>query len=380
MANEEWTRRALLGRGAATLATLAAMQQSARAAEPKVEGGTVWHDAAGWEIEGRAWPDDARARFFDRLPAAAQKTVTRAVWNLSRHSAGMCARFETDATRIDVRYTLLSGGLAMPHMPATGVSGVDLYAAGDEGTWRWVNVTKPSAQKVTATLLNGGAPGTPGKRSFAIYLPLYNGVDALEVGVTKGAMLTPLAARTDKPLVFYGTSIMHGACASRPGMAIPAILGRRLNRPTVNLGFSGNGRMHAEVGAYLARIDAAVYAIDCGPNMNAAQITQRTIPLVAQLRRTRPDTPIVLVEDRRNANSWIMPARAAHHEANHKALRGAYDKLVADGVDRLHYLPANDLLGDDHEGTTDGSHPNDLGMMRYADAYEPVLRKALGEA
>lgn len=375
MQTDPLTRRVFIGTSAAAIAALTTNTQPASAAGPKVEGDTDWHDVTGWEIEGRAWPNDERARFFDRLPAAAEKTVTRAVWNLSRHSAGMCARFETDATRIDIRYTLLSKGLAMPHMPATGVSGVDLYAEADDGSWRWVNVTKPTSQKVKATPHNGGAPG---KRRYAIFLPLYNGVDALEIGVPKGATLTPVAPRTDKPLVFYGTSIMHGACASRPGMAIPAILGRRLNHPTINLGFSGNGKMHLEVGAYLARIDAAVYAIDCGPNMSAAQIAERTIPLVDQLRKARPDTPIVLVEDRRNANAWIRPAVAARHDANHKALRDAYDKLVAGGARHLHYLPADNLLGDDHEGTTDGSHPNDLGMMRYADAYEPVLRKAMG--
>lgn len=377
MHDERPTRRFVVGSGAVALAALTTRAQRSDAAEPRIEGITAWHDATDWTIEGRAWPDDPRARYFDRLPVEAQKTVTRAVWNLSRHSAGMCARFETDATRIDVRYTLLSGSLDMPHMPATGASGVDLYAETDDGKWRWVNVTKPNAQKVQATLLNRAAPG---KRRFAAYLPLYNGVEAFEIGVPMGAVLTPSGPRKAKPIVFYGTSIMHGACASRPGMAIPAILGRRLNRATVNLGFSGNGRMHLEVGAYLARIDAALYAIDCGPNMSAAQISERTIPLVNQLRKARPDAPILLVEDRRFANAWIVPAATALHNAKHKALRGAYEKLVAGGVKHLHYLPAADLLGDDHEGTTDGSHPNDLGMMRYADAYEPVLRRVMGDA
>jgi len=99
---------------------------------------------------------------------------------------------------------------------------------------------------------------------------------------------------------------------------------------------------------------------------------------VIQLRAARPDTPILLVEDRRNTNSWIQPARNTHHDGNHAALREAYDTLIAEGFKNLHYLPGDDLLGDDSEGTTDSSHPNDLGFMRQADAFEPILRKALG--
>tara|TARA_B110000467_G_scaffold136298_1_gene133734 strand:- start:152 stop:607 length:456 start_codon:yes stop_codon:yes gene_type:complete len=148
--------------------------------------------------------------------------------------------------------------------------------------------------------------------------------------------------------------------------------------PIVNIGFSGNGKMHKEVGELMVDVDAACYIIDCLPNMNAATVTERCVPLVNQLRKARPDTPIVLVEDRRFANSWLVPGRAKFHDANHAALRKAYEQLKASGVKYLHYLSGDDLLGDDAEGTTDASHPNDLGFVRQADAFEPVLRRALG--
>jgi len=160
-------------------------------------------------------------------------------------------------------------------------------------------------------------------------------------------------------------------------MAHPAILGRRLDMPVINIGFSGNGKMHKEVGALMAEVDAAAYIIDCLPNMNAAAVNARCVPLVKQLRKARPHTPIILVEDRRNANSWLVPSRSKHHDANHAALRKAYEQLKAAGVKNLHYLSGDALLGDDGEGTTDGSHPNDLGFIRQANAFEPVLRKAL---
>ena len=64
--------------------------------------------------------------------------------------------------------------------------------------------------------------------------------------------------------------------------------------------------MHAEVGDYLTQIDASVYVIDCLPNMNAKQVAERCVPLVKQIRAKKPNIPIVLVEDRRNTNSWIL--------------------------------------------------------------------------
>lgn len=340
----------------------------------RADDGLTWHDVAQWGVEGRILPDQERVRWFDRLPRSAQSTVTKAVWNLSRHSAGMMVRFKTDATAIHVHYKLLNGNLQMPHMPATGVSGVDLYARDDSGQWRWVQVTRPTSQTVQAKLVDGLAPGF---REFAAYLPLYNGIESLSIGVTADCRFEAMKPRT-KPIVFYGTSITHGACASRPGMVHTAILGRRFDMPVVNLGFSGNGRMDAAVGDFLTQIDASAIVIDCLPNMNAQAVAKKCVPLIKQIRAKLPDTPIVLVEDRRNTNSWILPARDRHHSENHAALRTAYDSLLTQEIKGLHYIPGDALYGTDGDGATDGSHANDLGFMRQADAFDPVLREALG--
>ncbi len=333
-----------------------------------------WHDVTAWGVEGRILPDQERKRWFDRLPASAEGRVTPAVWSLSRDSAGMMVRFKTDATSIHVHYKVMKDKLGLPHMPATGVSGVDLYARDSDGRWKWVQVTKPATQEVKAEIIKDLAPGY---REYAAYLPLYNGVEFLSIGVPKGAKFEGQAPRP-RPIVFYGTSITHGACASRPGMVHTGILGRRFDMPVVNLGFSGNGRMDAAVGEYLVQLDAAVYVIDCLPNMQPAQVTEKCVPLVRQLRSAKPETPIVLVEDRRFTNDWITPLKRQFHTDNHAALRAAYDTLVKEGVKNLHYIEGDKLYGEDTEGATDASHASDLGFMRQADLFEPVLRRALG--
>jgi hypothetical protein len=340
--------------------------------QDKKEDGLDWYNVEDWGIEGKGFTECER--YYDRLPATAKEEVRGAVWSLSRHSAGMLARFETDARNIHVRYDLLSASLAMPHMPATGVSGIDLYGRNEEGEDRWVKVTRPGSQHVEQQLVSGIDARPNGKpRLYTAYLPLYNGVNKLEFGVPKGTTFKPFAPRKTKPIVFYGTSIMHGACASRPGMSISALLGRRYDIPTINLGFSGNGRLEPEVGKYLAELDPAVYCIDCLPNVQAPDVAARTEPLVKQLRKARPTTPIVLVEDRTYTNAPFFKSSRDRHAASRKALRTAYENLKAAGDKNLYYLEGEIQLGDDGEGATDGSHPNDLGFVRYADAYATVL-------
>ena len=334
----------------------------------------AWHDVTTWGVEGRAFGELERKRWFDRFPASADGQVTPAVWNLSRDSAGLMVRFKTDSSYIWADYTLLRERINGVNMTPIGASGLDLYARDDAGKWRWVGVARPEKKEVRVELANTLKPGL---REYAIYLPLYNGVEKLSVGVAPSATFEPLAPRTDKPIVFYGTSITHGASASRPGMVHTAILGRRFDRSVINLGFSGNGRMDTAVGDLLIKIDAAVYVIDCLPNMGAAAVREKCIPLINQLRAARPTTPIVLVEDRRYTNSWIQPKRDQDHSDNHAALREAYEKLKAAGITGLFYIGGDDLLGNDGEGATDGSHPNDLGFMRQADVMEPILRAAL---
>lgn len=338
-----------------------------------------WQDAREIGVEGQGWSDTVAP--YDRLPARAQDKVRPPVWSLSRHSAGLCVRFATDAAEIHARWSLTSERLAMPHMAATGVSGLDLYTRGTDGRWRWVAVGRPTAfPKNSARLIDSLPPSDV--REFLLYLPLYNGVSSLEIGVPEGARLAPAPERIPerrKPIVFYGTSITQGGCASRTGMVHTAILGRWLDRPVVNLGFSGNGRMEPEMAELLAELDPAVYVLDCLPNMNAALVSQRVPPFVRTLRASRPDTPILLVEDRTYSDALFRAGRRAANEGNREALVRALLDLRSAGVTGLHHLPGNSLLGDetDNLATVDGSHPTDLGFLRQAEAFRGALEPIL---
>lgn len=333
----------------------------------------LWYDIELLGIEGKGWTE-TKAK-FDRLPAKAEGVVRGAVWGLSRQAAGLAVRFKTDATTIHARWSLTGSNLAMSHMPATGVSGLDLYVKTEAGHWRWLANGRPTALENRATL----AQGIPaGEREYMLYLPLYNGVTSVEIGVDKSDYIERLPRAADvKPIVFYGTSITQGGCASRPGMVHTAILGRRLDCEVINLGFSGNGKMEQEVADLLAELDVAVYVIDCLPNMNAEEVAARTEPLVHTLRKAHPTTPILLVEDRSYSDAFLVESKRQRNETSREVFRAAYDRLLAEGVTGLAYLEGEHLLGDDGEATVDSSHPTDLGFMRMADAFEPLLKQLL---
>lgn len=365
-----------------TLATLHAAAEPIEGAldpakgTPAADGSVVWYDALELGLEGQGWATGLKQP-YDRFPAEAEGVVPPNVWGLSQHSAGLCVHFQTDSTNISARWSLRSDNLAMPHMPATGVSGLDLYVR-HEGRWLWIANGRP--EKTVDNELNfKGAP--EGLHEYLLYLPLYNGTESLRVGIDPGKTLAKASrpAEKAKPVLVWGSSITQGGCASRPGMAYPAILGRRLDRPFINLGFSGNGKMDPEVTRFIEKLDVAAYVIDCAPNMTPDLITERTEPLVKSLRAAHPDTPIVVVENVPYQQSFYLQATRDGYTAKNAMLRAAYDRLVADGVKGLFYIPSTDLLGHDSESTVDGTHPNDLGFQRMADAMEQTLRQALGE-
>lgn len=327
-------------------------------------------------VEGQAWPKEV-ARPYDRLPARAEKTVRKAVWDLSRDAAGLVIRFRTNAPQIRVRYTV-SGGLSMPHMPSTGVSGVDLYAVDKNGAWEWSGGAYHFGDTITYDYKSLPEDYT---REYHLYLPLYNQVTWLEIGVPAGAKFQPMEVPADKPIVIYGTSIAQGGCASRPGMAWTAILGRRLHDPVINLAFSGNGRLEDAITGLLTELDAKVFVLDCLPNLGGFPtdtVAHRLERTVKTLRNRRPTTPIVVVEHADAAIHSLNQDRNRIFTRVNQVADSVFAIMKTAGINDLYLLPA-DEIGLNNQSTVDGVHPGDYGMMQYALGYEKALRLILHE-
>ena len=342
-----------------------------------VAGGLKWIDGRLLPIEGRAFDDVDH--YYDRLPSGVTTNVNKGVRNMKHHTSGMQFRFRTDSPRLVFKWVPFDGGwMSMDHMPKSGMSGIDVYRF-DEALGRWLYVKTGRIEKPSGAQLD--IPWTPGTQCL-VNLPLYNGIKEFSLGVATNAEIRALGPRksgVDKPVVFYGTSITHGGCASRPGMSFVNIIGRELDVPVVNLGFSGSGVMELEMSEHLARIDASCYVLDCLHNMHlstdGAKRPGRNMdeiyePFIRNLRAKRPDVPIVMAEQ--------CDVYRGGPCAKDRLLASLHEKLVAEGWKNLVYLPKDGMYAADMEGTVDGAHPNDYGMMSLAKAYGRAVAKALG--
>lgn len=330
-------------------------------------------------IEGRGWQTGLK-NTYDRFPAKAENTLRKEVWNLSKNAAGEYIKFTTNSTDIIVRY-IVSGNKSMHHMPATGVSGVDLYAQDIQNNWHWVRGAFSFGDTIEYKYSGIGAPSAI--KEYRLYLPLYNTVTWLNIGVSESNTFSALPVNEEKPLVLYGTSILQGGCASRPGLAWTNILGRKLNMPVINLGFSGNGRLEEPVIDLINEINTRLFVLDCQPNLvdkkqyPAPELENRIRTSVKSLQAKHPGTPILLAEhccgfpavnlDSALANRYIWTSNV---------MASTYSKMKKEGIKNIYLLSAKDI-GFDMESTVDGTHPNDIGMMKYAEAYERVIRKIL---
>ena len=342
-----------------------------------VTNGLKWIDGRILPIEGRAFDDTGH--YYDRLPAGVTTNVNGGVRSMKHHTSGMIFRFTTDSRRLAFKWVPYNGGLSMDHMPSTGMSGIDVYRFdAEKGKWLYVKTGRIKSSK-GGSLDIEWTPGTP----CLVNLPLYNGLKSFSLGISTNASIAALGPRrsgVDKPVVFYGTSITHGGCCSRPGMSFVNIVGRDLDVPVVNLGFSGSGVMEYEMSEHLARIDASCYVLDCLWNMGMTKdgprrgrnVDENYEPFVRNLRAKRPGVPIVMAE--------MCDVYCGGPNSRDRYVKSLYDKLVAEGWRDLVYLPKDGMYTGDLEGTVDGCHPNDWGMMSLARAFGGAVRKALGLA
>ena len=330
-------------------------------------------------VHGQAWQDELKGTYY-RLPERAKEVVRKPVWDLSRHSAGLSIVFRSNAPEIKVRYAVTEG-FAMAHMPATGKSGVDLYATDANGKLRWCAAKYAFGDTITYTYSHLSYVTDPKQGyEYQLFLPPYNEIKWLEIGVDKEYTLRFLPASKEKPIVLYGTSIAQGACASRPGMVFGNIINRTLQHPVVNLGFSGNGQMEPEVFDFLSEIDAKMFILDNMPNMNKERtglIYERATNGIRKLRQ-KSNAPILLVEHNGYANEFSsLDAEDSYRKTNIE-LRRVYQTLKAEGIKELYYLTKEEI-GFTQDATVEAIHPSDLGMQIYADAYIPKIKEILQE-
>lgn len=328
-------------------------------------------DASQFELIGKGFRETEG--LYDRLPASLKGTTRPPVWSLSKNCSGLAIRFRTNSKTIAARWEV-TGDVTMNHFAPSGIKGLDLYGL-KNGKWQFVNSARPAGKKTTATIISNMA-GVD--MEYMLYLPLYDGLVNLEIGVQADAVIERPkvnSPRKEKPVAFYGTSITQGGCASRAGMSYPNILSRMLDRQIINLGFSGNGQLDLEVAEALANIDASCFVIDCLPNVNIAQMNEKYARFVEIIREKHPDVPILMVETILFPHMYFDQSVYALLQEKNQLLRKIYTDQKKKNDRHIYYQKAEKLIGADYEATVDGVHLTDLGFLRMAEGLYPGLHK-----
>lgn len=334
-----------------------------------------WYDAATLPLYGKARQDTKE--LYERLPAEFEGRSRDAVWYLGRNSAGLYVRFSSNASAIWLRWSAKFGN-HMNHQTLTGTRGLDLYVLTDKGEWRFMASGRPTLDSKDCEQKVIGAM-EPKWREYMLYLPLYDGLTKLEIGVDREAVVEAPKVdlpRCDKPIVMYGTSILQGGCANRPGMAHTSILSRRFNREVINLGFSGNALLDLEIAELMASVeDPAIYVFDYVPNAYDYLIREKGEQFFRIVRDAHPDVPILFLEDPYFGHYEYDAGIRSEVDKKNAAQWELFCKLKKQGEKNIWYLKSDDMVGHDNEAFVDGIHFTDLGMMRYADWLAPHIRK-----
>ena len=332
-----------------------------------------YHTIENLSIVGRAFPNQT---IYNRFPDSLAGLLRVPVWQLSKNSTGLAIYFETNSKQISAKWKT-GATTSFPHVANTLVKGLDLYAL-DHDQWYYVGIGKPNHAVYQEASIIKDLDGS--LRQYLLYLPDYETTDSLLIGVDAAALLQnssrPIFTK-NKPIVFYGTSIVQGASAMRSGMAYPAIIERQLETETINLGFSGNGQLDSMLAVIMSTIDASCFVIDCGPNLTPQQAKERTLPFLKQLKQLSPNTPILLIEQINYPTARFVSSIDEKIKLINKSFADAFETLEKEGVTGIYYLPAKGLIGEDGEATVDGVHLTDLGFYRMAQSIIKKLKTIL---
>ena len=327
---------------------------------------------APFEIRGLANPKESGKLY--RVAQSVFPMMSDSLSYLSKCTAGGRVRFRTDSPYIIVKVELAEGDKIMPHMPITGISGVDLYTGSGVNCKYKKTIIPPSHYVKEYDGVYYSETDASNPEDITLNLPLYNGVDNIYIGLKDGsAAEAPTPYFIDKPVVYYGSSITQGGCASRPGNSFDAIISRWLDCDHINLGFSGNGFGELFMAEYIAGLDMSACVIDCFNIKDKAHIQAAHEPFFKTIRAARPDLPVVII-----SVPAFIPDTEAHKEYR-AIVKQTYDNAVNAGDRSVYYINGESIYGekDTDACTVDCVHPNDFGFMRMAETIYPVVKQAL---
>ena len=323
-------------------------------------------------IEGLPWFKQNKSAYYRIPKKLTEKDTNEGIIALSNHTAGACVRFRSDSPVIVIRAKLAYSS-DMNHMPRAGSAGFDSYSKPDGGKQLYNKTVQPGRDQIDIEALLGVNP-RKGMCDWQVNLPLYGGVDTVEIGIVKNSRLEkPTPHKVAAPVLFYGSSITQGGCASRPGNAYSSMLCRAVDAPQVNLGFSGSARGEEALAREIGKLKLAAFVYDYDHNAPSAEHLEKTHEKFFRIiRELQPELPVIMLS---------RCDYADHPDCNRRReiVRTTYRNAVQNGDRNVYFIDGETLFGRKMRDacTVDGCHPNDLGFYRMHKHVLPVLKKIL---
>ena len=357
-------------------------------------------DASTLTIIGRTCPMEGHPYY--RVDTTRYRFDNATIRHYCGYPAGVAVLFTTDSRRIEARWTTAPRSYGW-NMPPVLQRGMDLYVR-ENGVWTMAGAARPGLQDRHASTIVEHMDGQP--KECMLYLPAWSelltleiGVDALpairqdntdrnrtspmaftgnkfEFGVDEGASVTPLESPYKHRVIVFGSSVTHGASASRPGMTYPARMSRMTGIEFVNLGYSGNCMLQSEFARLLAETDADAFLFDAFSNPSPKMIRERLDAFVATLVKAHPDKPLIFMQTHWHTAGNLDQEAAKFHRERIDTADGMMRRL-AKQYDNVYFLDGEWFFGRDAEGTIDCDHGSDLGYDRMISERLPRIRKIL---
>lgn len=327
-----------------------------------------------FEINGFPWRK--KSEKFCRLPEKllSDESINLGARQLAWHTSGGMVRFKTNSPSLAVKVKT-SFKTNMSHMPRSGSSGFDVYA-GTGKNKKFIDALIPAVNaNIIEKNIELGHSGVT--KELTINFPLYDGTEEVMIGVEPGNSISaPTPFTIQRPVLFYGSSITQGGCASRPGNAFSHLLGRWLDAPIINLGFSGSGRGETAVAEAIATLELSAFVMDYDHNAATPEYLKKTHEIFFRIiREKHPGLPVIFVT---RCDCDKGPEDEVKQRM--KIIKDTYNNAILAGDTKVSFIDGKILFGkkDRDACTVDGCHPNDVGFMRMAEHIYPVLSKALG--
>lgn len=331
------------------------------------QSAAIWHqtEEVGFALYGIQKDDSGYCRISSKDASA----FSAELQFLCRHTSGGLLAFQTESSFVTLKATVPAVE-NMPHMTLLGSSGFDLYL-NENGKFVYYKSFIPCFENNVSTCQITFE--TAEMHKILIYFPLYQSVTNVEIGLEACAPPLAFAPYCNAPIVFYGSSITQGGCASRPGNAYPAIISRMLCAGFLNLGFSGNAKGEIEMAAYIASLKMSVLVLDYDHNApSATYLAQTLAPFYKCIRKAQPTVPIVFVS-RPDYNATRL-----QDKERRKVIR-EFCERVKKSDDNVSFVDGAHLFDPRFHGecTVDGCHPNDFGFVCMAKKIGRHLKSVL---